>query len=41
MAGTMAGAKSGITGIPKEWLDILENEGEGNDLIINMVKKCY
>ncbi len=37
MAGAVAGAKYGYSGIPKEWFTILENSSEGKDFIIQMV----
>jgi len=41
MTGAIAGAKYGINGLPKEWLNILENDIEGKDFIFEMVDKAF
>jgi len=41
MTGAVAGAKFGIDGIPKEWLQVLENDNEGKDFIFNMVDRVF
>ncbi len=41
MTGAIAGAKFGIDGIPKEWIDILENNIEGKDFIMEMVENLF
>jgi poly(ADP-ribose) glycohydrolase ARH3 len=40
MAGAIAGARFGITGIPQEWIANLENGVEGKDFISSIARKA-
>ncbi|MBN2037535.1 MAG: ADP-ribosylglycohydrolase family protein [Chitinispirillaceae bacterium] len=40
MTGALAGARSGVHGIPSPWLETLENGEEGRDFIISLVRKA-
>jgi poly(ADP-ribose) glycohydrolase ARH3 len=40
MAGALAGARSGMQGIPKEWLANLENGAEGKDFLFALARRA-
>lgn len=41
ISGAISGALNGVAGIPKEWIDGLENGEKGKDYIVSLAKKLY
>lgn len=41
MTGALAGARHGVTGIPADWLEALENGAQGRDYIRGLAERLY
>jgi ADP-ribosylglycohydrolase len=41
MAGAIAGAYYGASGLPARWTDNMENEGKGKDYVIKLADALY
>jgi len=41
IAGSISGAINGVTGIPADWINNLENNDKGRDYIVYLAKKLY